>query len=344
MENQTFYCLSQPSTKYVRSILELQNKRFWLSSHGWLVLSEKTQFHLWNPKSLESIYLSPLDLQPRQHVEGILLTSSPANPGSFLLLFLANPQSIAFCYIKDQRWTIRSCSKEEINIISGTDDGWRHFCLPIVCNGRIYATACCRRRLAEIEIFKQRLVIRSLHCQLPLFQSVCDHVKMYLVESDGDLFAINFEIHSREAMNIDVFNLDFPTRKWNRVGSCPDRAFFLSNDEAISCRIMITDIERMGNRVYFTRYQGTSLYSYHIEDKTISMSSPCPDLSTSWSTPIWVLPDPEGTEYHHHPGGDQKENGKKDIQVGANGHCETQEKLEEANRTNLNGRIRKWIR
>ena len=231
-------------------------------------------------------------------MEGILLTSSPANPGSILLLFLANPQSITFCYIKDQRWTIRSCSKEEIKIISGTDHGWHHFCLPIVCNGRIYATTYCRHRLAEIEIVKQRLVIRSLHCQLPLFQSVCDHVKMYLVESDGDLFAINFEIHSREAMNIDVFNLDFPTRKWNRVGSCPDRAFFLSNDEAISCRIMITDIERMGNRVYFTRYQGTSLYSYHIEDKTISISSPCLDLLTPWSTSIWVFPDPEGTRHY----------------------------------------------
>ena len=238
MENQTFYCLSQPSTKYVRSILELQNKRFWLSSHGWLVLSEKTQFHLWNPKTLESIYLPPLQLQPKQCLTNILLTSSPTNPDSTLLLFYVDPQCIMFCCIKDQTWFKRSCCKD-IKSIRETDFSWNNFCLPIVCDGRIYATTACKGKLVEIEIMKQSLDIRPLECYLPLVQSMCNQLKTYSAESDGDVFVINFKLHCGEVMNIVVFKFDFPTMIWNRVESCPDRAFFLSNSEAIDRKSVV---------------------------------------------------------------------------------------------------------
>lgn len=203
--------------------------------------------------------------------------SSPTNPDSALLLFFVDPQSIMFCCIKHQMWFKRSCCKD-IKSIGEIDFSWDNFCLSIVCDGRIYATTACNGKLVEIEIMKQSLDRRPLECYLPRVQSMCNQLKTYLAESDGDVFVINFELHSREVMNIVVFKFDCPIMIWNRVESCTDRAFFLSNSEAISCQTMTTDLDRIGNRVSFTHYQDKSLYSYHIEDKTISISSPCPNL------------------------------------------------------------------
>ncbi|KAL3503533.1 hypothetical protein ACH5RR_037982 [Cinchona calisaya] len=295
--NQTFYSPSEPNNNgYLKSIPELENKSILLSCHGWLVLNlcnKESQFLLWNPVTLESIHLPPLHLRSKQYVQEVVLTSSPKVAGSTLLLFVRNPNMIIFCCIEKHTWITRGYY-DDIKVIG--EDKSDFFDFPVVCNDRIFATTFCRCRMVEIEIIKQRrLVIRPLKsCGLPFLPSVWHKVENYLVESCGDLFMINVQKHYSEVMNIVVLKFDFSVMEWNKVESCPDRAFFLSNGRAISCWSPTgsgSTTNVIANRVHFTLYQDKSLYSYHIEDKTVSVSLPCPNLPAPWSTPIWVLPD-----------------------------------------------------
>ncbi|KAL3517150.1 hypothetical protein ACH5RR_024052 [Cinchona calisaya] len=302
-KKQTFYSLSQPNKRYVRSIPELQNKSVWLSSHGWLVLCGK-EFLLWNPVTFESINLPPLKLQPKQKIYDLLLTSAPGNLDSTLLVFVRNPPSIVFCCIKNQTWITRGYRKD-IKVIGRCYDYKDHFCKPVICNNTIYAITYRYGHMVELEIVNSTsLVIKPLQCERLFTQSLWHCSNSYRVESCGDVFAIEVErggVRHGQVIDIVISKLDLSKMVWNKVVSCPDRAFFLSRGNAISCPVPTADdAQRIGNRVFFTLYEDNSLYSYHIEDKTISISLPCPNISTPWETPLWILPNADQVEIKNH--------------------------------------------
>ncbi|XP_022717676.1 uncharacterized protein LOC111276132 [Durio zibethinus] len=113
-------------------------------------------------------------------------------------------------------------------------------------------------------------------------------------ESCGELCVIESTcgaVNFSQALNIEIFRLDSITMEWSHVKSSKDRAFFFSTNAsyAISCPANESGIE--GGFIYFTSGTDRILYSFNIEDKSISTSLPCNNLQEPWSSSFWFMPD-----------------------------------------------------
>ncbi|KAK2984848.1 hypothetical protein RJ640_004673 [Escallonia rubra] len=311
-KGQTCYTLStSPSSphgctvsSYECTIPELHGKKTMASCHGWWVLSDDsddTLYSLWNPATSESIILPPIPESKHDNplqIECCTLSSAPGNPDSMLLLLQAKIQSILVCGLGDKQWSTEMHYRDDIE-----DLLWR----PISCNGKLYAKRCGEPNLARIDIARHTtnddqysLVVKPTNCWLlrpPLSHSFA--VATQMVESCGDLFTtcialggISFE----EAIAIEIYKLNFITMVWEKVDSVKDRAFFLDSGGSTSrsCSAAASNESSSnitGDCVYFMDYK-KSLYIYHIEDGTVSVLLPCPDLPTPCLLPIWMMPPP----------------------------------------------------
>ncbi|PSR85335.1 F-box/kelch-repeat protein [Actinidia chinensis var. chinensis] len=293
LRNQSFYSVSKPNNTYVRSIPELRKKCVWNCCYGWLILSnyKDDQFSLWNPATLESIVLPLLKINSETCINGALLTSPPSEPNCSLLIFDKGLRRILFCRLQNQHWIEKSYRKEMEAMGGGSSDFLTH---PVSCNGKLYASTFSFSQLVSIEQ-NNSLVIRSRGSSKPTpAEYLSPHQRRDLVESCGDLFAIitiDGGIIHEDAIGIEIFKLDFSSMIWERVESVRDRVFFLCNNYALSCPTEISSEQINGNCVYFTRWEDKSLYSYNMDDGSISASLPCPNIPTPWRSPIWVMPD-----------------------------------------------------
>ncbi|KAK3014506.1 hypothetical protein RJ639_009409 [Escallonia herrerae] len=118
-----------------------------------------------------------------------------------------------------------------------------------------------------------------------------------MLESCGDLFTICIAlggIRFEEAIAIEIYKLNFITMVWEKVDSVKDRAFFLDSGGSTSrsCSAAASNESSSnvtGDCVYFMD-EKKSLYIYQIEDGTVSVLLPCPDLPTPCLLPIWMMP------------------------------------------------------
>ncbi|CAI9088022.1 OLC1v1022249C1 [Oldenlandia corymbosa var. corymbosa] len=143
-ENQSFFDVtsSEPGTK---SIPEFKNEPEVISSQGWLILyhypgtsSPHMELQLWNPITLESIHLPPLNLGPCD-VGGviIILTKPPTDPDT-------PPPRIMFRHVQDddeKDWTYRVCD-EEIDKFDDDLEVWDSDFRVVLCNDKIYVLQC----------------------------------------------------------------------------------------------------------------------------------------------------------------------------------------------------------
>lgn len=228
------------------------------------------------------------------------LSSPPSNPDSVVILLLNSKPDIVFCLLRNKRrkWTKMSYANQIRKISNHEDDLIEDLALS---NGKVYATTMCGS-FVQIDIqvnhnSKKKEVVISL---LPfgilphLFPS---HVfGCYLSGCDTELFLIvdsfkNFQY--KEIQSLYLFRLDFSTMTWGEVKNVKDRVFFLNDlsQPQICCPAIESED---GNYIHIIR-DSCKLYSYNIEDKTMSLSFlPCPDLPPE-PRPIhhylWVMPE-----------------------------------------------------
>ncbi|KAI3840333.1 hypothetical protein MKW92_008809, partial [Papaver armeniacum] len=116
--------------------------------------------------------------------------------------------------------------------------------------------------------------------------------QFYYVESYGDVFQIRRRwfprgIYENCVTSIHVWKLDFVSMTWEEVKSMDDYAFFLSSNTQLSC--LASDLGLSKGFVYYTRDEQMSLYRYDLEDDSILLSLPCPDLPRPWYSPEWLM-------------------------------------------------------
>ncbi|GLT93659.1 hypothetical protein SLE2022_114410 [Rubroshorea leprosula] len=113
-----------------------------------------------------------------------------------------------------------------------------------------------------------------------------------MLESCGELFTVYLVIvgpNGKRVVAVEVFKLDFSSMEWKKVESLKDQAFFVGGgNSSFSCSATRSGVK--ANHLYFTSYKDRSLYSFNMEDKIVSVSLPCSNLSISSGAPIWVMP------------------------------------------------------
>lgn len=113
------------------------------------------------------------------------------------------------------------------------------------------------------------------------------------MEVSSELFVIYLifgGLAYKEVIAVEVSILDFSRMEWNNVQSAKDHVFFIDDESAICCPA-IHEPNVHGNGVYFTLLDDKSMYWYSIEDKSVSVCLPYPNLPTPWCSPIWLMPD-----------------------------------------------------
>ncbi|MCL7048536.1 hypothetical protein MKW94_028139, partial [Papaver nudicaule] len=117
--------------------------------------------------------------------------------------------------------------------------------------------------------------------------------RTYFVESFGEVFRIDICSVSRGIYDhhytcqINIIKLDFSSMAWVDVKCLDDHVFFVGLYTQLSC--LASDLGFSKGCVYYTQDEEMSLYKYDLEDQSISLSLPCPDLPTPWFLPRWLM-------------------------------------------------------
>ena len=312
-KTQLFCSILNTKETYSRRIPELRNRALWATYHGWWCLysgSERRHI-LWNPVTLEKITLPWV---PEYDIDYCIWTCPPSEPGCLVVLF-TNCTCILYCEIGDEMWTScpyydelkRSLQEGGQWALAEMEEDNALLIQPVLCGGNLYAIVLSdydhweSMPLVKIEIqrdsLRHSLKIESLNVYLPSTTPFGAAKRIYLMESCGDLFTVEIQAKHEsgialQVIAIEIHRLSFSKKEWLKVETAKDRAFFLPISifyQAISSPAINPDI---ANRVYFTLFGEKNLYSYNIEDGTVSVFSSFPNLPRVLPcSPVWVMPD-----------------------------------------------------
>ena len=305
---QIFCSISNPNETCIRRIPALRNRYFWANCHGWcLYLGRDFCLILWNPVTMEKI---TLPCMPEVAITDCILTSPPSEPGCKVILFFDRMNNILYCELGDEEWTelcyydelkrtIKEVGQAEETMVPTLPN---LLISPVCCDGNLYAVwtpfgnyhDCCRKLVKIHEIHRDGLKIEPLN----VFLRSARPKHVHLMESCGDLFTVEIQYKDESftgVLAIGIHRLNFSNKEWVQVETAKDRAFFLPLDmvdqQAFSIPVIDPDV---ANRVYFTLHGDDTckkLYSYNIEDGTISISSTFLNLPRlQRSCPVWIMP------------------------------------------------------
>ena len=310
--NDLTFCTISPSgpVKSERKrIPELIDKTaVYCSEDGWLVLADietKWTYSIWNPATSQCFDLPRL--KSKLLFFDSFLSSPPTDPGCLVMLFVAKAPIILYCRPGDQEWTEFNYGESLKAQTSTTKDSRENFlCQPVSCNGRIYATSARIFCLMRINLDKESNTICGislLNQQRPPwyhFHSVL--VNLWLVGSGDELFSVHScygSLDFCDTLTIEINKFNFPSNLWEKVTSLNGRTLFLGEHYSFSCPGPVassdsdSDMEEAGRGscIYFTDRFDATLYSYKIEDESITTHLPCPDLPKPWLLfPTWIMP------------------------------------------------------
>ena len=182
------------------------------------------------------------------------------------------------------------------------DKGWTEFnygkllsdiidnpCLSrtVTCNGELYALTFCRT-LVRVNVDKADNIIMEPLQSNPLNRDKFTvQFQDWLVESAGEIHYILIAfggIRFKEVIEVKVFKLDFCRMVWGRVATLKGHAIFLNESNGFSCPATGKGVEC--DCIYFTLEEDKGLYSFNVKDGHLSVTLPCPNLPTPWSSPF----------------------------------------------------------
>ncbi|KAI3878628.1 hypothetical protein MKW98_027933 [Papaver atlanticum] len=312
---QTFYNLCEPLSNKSRNknniIPELSNRSFWHknSNRGWLVVvcdddTETKEIYgncyLWNPGSLEIIMLPNILRSLHQdsffvshYVRDCVLSfggtgegvegsssscctshssssfGSDANSNDWMDYILlnedaqenANPDILLYCHPGDREWRKHEFVDAPHTLLS-----------MLYCNGKLYVM--CSEG--------------NIHLEIETHHPNDAEKEEILCVSDSIWAEDNFERESVAGL-LEWGNVE---QSWmESIGevflSLEDYVFFLSEYQQLSC--LASDLGFSKNCVCYTQDMDMGLYTYTLEDNSILLSVPCPDISSPWLPAGWLM-------------------------------------------------------
>ncbi|OVA08173.1 Protein of unknown function DUF295 [Macleaya cordata] len=267
-KDQAFYNLCDPNKKtYRKCIPEMSRKSYWQSpSHqGWLVIlcddeADSTlnlnygDCFLWNPVSLETIQLPTLlhwlNKSDQYFVRDCVLSSPPTNPDSMVFFLFSGDDDT---------------SDQLVFCGIGDDKQWR------------------TEELLSFHVINE--------IPRPLVLAYFTRVEDYYVESCDELFMVSrFDdprTPNKQVTTLLILRMDFSLMAWEEVKDLGDHVFFLGKKTTACCSAAELGLTR--GCVYFTLPHNKSLYKFDLEEGTIAVDLPCPNLPTPWFSPNWMI-------------------------------------------------------
>ncbi|PWA40448.1 hypothetical protein CTI12_AA564060 [Artemisia annua] len=327
-----FYNLHDPVSHYHCKIPELLGKRIRGCFHGcWVLLSSNQPrdvvWSLWNPVTSKIITLPPLNHNGSSgdydDIRYYCLSAPPDHPNSVLLLTRTEKPNFVYCRLgidssfpnarkrKELRWTESTYAKQ-VRIITGCD-GLVH-CLTC-CNGKIYAyikvSDSIHRNLLLVEVnivvrHRKRKTLNEVSISLlPILEFSCPTIFHYpgvsilLKGSSTELFTIviGLEDKRKTVVAVSVFKLDTNNITWVEMEDLKDTMLSveLATDSSPLFYSPAIASSEFGGYIHILADKGKIIFSYHVKDKTISLSSmPC--LAGSNHVSAWAMLECTGLE------------------------------------------------
>ncbi|GJY40953.1 hypothetical protein Tco_0428223, partial [Tanacetum coccineum] len=292
---QIFYDVHDPLRYYRCQIPELLGKHVRGCFYGWVILSNhprNVMWSLWNPVTSKVINLPRLiykqsdsdddDDDDDDDIDCCCLTSPPDDPNSVLLMSSARKPHFVFCRLhpkkKKLRWTEMSYAKQVKNV-TGED---RFLNSLTCCDGKVYAYTVTSLLVVELSIVvKDTGVAVNLSSLLkfPDFSPVGHSRRSYLVGTCKDIFIIyiDFDDVGKTISNVNLFKLDMNSKTWEELEDLKDATIILDIDGYLYPEFHSLAIgSELGGSIHILGEIGGIIYSYHVKDKTISLSFvPC---------------------------------------------------------------------
>ncbi|CAI0551410.1 unnamed protein product [Linum tenue] len=286
------------------------------SSHGWLVITvvgddDCEDDYLLNPVTMEKIQLPKW---PGPDLAYAFCTlSSPPHDRSCVVMYILDTDQKVFLYCKpgDESWT-----RQEVQAPCNCPAVGYNFDAITSINNEIYGlTICCQSlvkfqfgrdhndhdrcnlRLLDLNVRKPNQTHHFIRtCATICYSMVqCSPTELIVVEVHyGDEFLVGDSTTDVGCMGIELYKVNLRDQVCGRMESLPgDSAIFLgaSDHTAVYYKIPRDDLDSgrvRGNTIYFTERNDKYLYAYDVQERSVSVSLPCPDVKCDYGGPYWI--------------------------------------------------------
>ena len=123
---------------------------------------------------------------------------------------------------------------------------------------------------------------------VPIMQGMPGY-RMYLIEFGDELLLVHKILSLRfeprgMMLDFEIYRLDRLKDTWMKVKNIGKRTIFLSSNEGKCC--LVSNVGIKENSIYFT--QKRNLYVFDLDDRSITVSLPCPIVSKKYSYVNWI--------------------------------------------------------
>lgn len=304
-KDQSFYTVNDQLCHYRRQIPELIGRLIRGYFHGWVVLSSYNNviWSIWNPVTREIINFPPLIMYDGADYEfggDCCLSFPPDDTSSILLLTKSNKPTFVFCQLdyktKGLGWIEMSYTNQLERI---ADHGGLLRDLTFF-NGKVYALHVALFNL----VIQVNIVVKDGGAVIKLtllgptpFPSFnyCPGVFSFLKGSSTEMFYITLaynELTKKSLGNVYLFKWDMTTsmrweqmdeidrkdytktrKLWEEIVDLKDSIFFVNLARDYSVFYRRTIASELGGYVHIHDKMYNLMYSYDVQDKTISIIS-----------------------------------------------------------------------
>lgn len=279
--DQTFYTIHDKLCRYQSRIPILSGRCIRGYYHGWVILSNKNIWSLWNPVTFKTINLPSLALNTSEYVGQCCLSLSPDDPASVMLLTITGRPTFVFCRLgferKKLRWKKVSYNSQ-LKEITGRDDGFLQ--CPTAYNGKVYAMSNDGDFVIQVEIIDKdgEVLLKLLpYGRRPFPSLTCFPISVSLLKgTNTELFYIIVaynEDTQKTLGNVYLFKWVMDSMRWEEMVDIKDAVFFVDLARVYSVYYKHPVAAELGGYIHIRDEMGKMMYSHNVEDRTISLSS-----------------------------------------------------------------------
>lgn len=247
-------------------------------------------YYLWNPTHREMFRLPLWD--PNVPVKLVVLSSPPEDPNCRVMILTGISQpAFAFYKLKscngswitpEPQWTMQDCTFTEL---LGKQQQVMQFTNAIGFKGKFYALSM-QGSLAVIENIDGVLKITDLSATRIVPSVSSNHLREYLLESDGEILLVYLISRKSSLHNVDgveVYRLNLARLSWIKLETFGEKAVFVGSNCSVS--VLASEVGCRKNCIYFRHRVADEWCVYDMESGKISQGWSEANLTSS---AIWI--------------------------------------------------------
>ncbi|PWA84433.1 hypothetical protein CTI12_AA157140 [Artemisia annua] len=312
--------MEQKESSYGGSLLGRRIRGYF---HGWVVLSNYPQdvmWCIWNPNTSKMINFPSLILKDGdlESIDECCLSAPPDDPSSVFLLTRTEKPTLVFfrlnCKRKKLRW-IEMSYTSQLKRITGEDDVYLYNLS--CCNGKVYGMSSCSygKFVIQLDILvraKEVLIKLLLLSTTPTsFWNRCTDLSYYLKGFyEQRLEGVHFFKLDMASVKTEVMErfkgFDMSCKRWEEWEECEDLSDLIMSGDMweglidLKDAIFFLDLARdclvyyrpaisseLGGYIHIRDRMDKVLYSYHVKDNTISLSSMPSLVQPTSNVSVW---------------------------------------------------------